>query len=139
MCIGYCDAYKDILGCVFMQYGKVVAYGSRQLKNHEWSYPTHDMELEATVFVLKIWCHYLYSEQFKVFSNHKSLKYIFTQHDLNIRQRMWMEYLGDYEFTLHYHPSKANVVANALSQKSRGVLASEASWEWQMLEIMGQF
>ena len=97
------------------------------------------MELEATVFVLKIWCHYLYGEQFKVFSNHKSLKYIFTQHDLNIRQRMWMEYLGDYEFTLHYHPSKANVVANALSQKSRGVLASEASWEWQMLEIMGQF
>ena len=97
------------------------------------------MELAAIVFALKIWLHYLYSEQFKVFSNHKSLKYIFTQRDLNMRQRGWMEFLEDYDFTLHYHPSKENVVANALSQKSRGVLPSVASWEWQMLEIVGQF
>ena len=74
-----------------------------------------------------------------MFSDHKSLKYIFTQRDLNMRQRRWMEYLEDYDFTLHYHPGKANVVADALSRKSRGVLASVASWEWQMLEVVGQF
>ena len=81
----YCDASKDGLGCVLMQSGKVVAYGSRQLKNHEQNYPTHDMELAAVVFALKIWRHYLYGEQFEVFSDHKSLKYIFTPQDLNMR------------------------------------------------------
>ena len=65
-----------------------------------------------------------------MFLDHKNLKYIFTQRDLNMRQRKWMEYLEDYDFTLHYHLDKANVVANALSRKSRGVLASVASWEW---------
>ena len=74
-----------------------------------------------------------------MFSNHKSLKYIFTQQNLNMRQHRWMEYLEDYDFTLHYHPSKANVVADELSRKSRGVLASIASREWQMLEDVGQF
>ena len=137
--IVYCDASKDGLGCVLMQSERVVAYGSRQLKNHKQSYPTHDMELTAIVFALKMWRHYLYSEQFEAFLDHKSLKYIFTQRDLNMRQRRWMEYLEDYEFTLNYHPGKANVVANALSLKSRGVLASVASREWQMLEAMGQF
>ena len=83
----YCDASKDKLGCVLMQFGRVVAYGSEQLKNHEKHYPTHDMELEAYVFSLKIWGHNLYGEQFKVFSDHKTLKYIFTQLDLNMRQR----------------------------------------------------
>ena len=73
------------------------------------------MELDAIVFALKAWCHYLYDEQFEVFSDHKSLKYIFTQRDLNMRQHRWMEYLEDYEFSLHYHPSKKNVVADALS------------------------
>ena len=96
----YCDASKDELGCVLMQSGRVVAYGSRQLKNHEQNYPTHDMELAAIVFALKIWRHYLYGEQFEVFSDHKSLKYIFTQRDLNMRQRRYMEYLEDYDFTL---------------------------------------
>ena len=74
-----------------------------------------------------------------MFSNHKSLKYIFTQQDLNMRQHRWMEYLEHYDFTLHYHPGTANVVANALNRKSRGMLASIASWEWQMLETVGQF
>ena len=97
----YYDASKDGLGCVLMQFERVVAYGSRQLKNHEQSYPTHDMELAAIDFALKAWCYYLYGEQFKVFSDHKSLKYIFTQQDLNMRQRRWMEYLEDYDFTLH--------------------------------------
>ena len=85
------------------------------------------MELAAIVFALKIWLPYLYGEQFEAYSDEKSLKYIFTQWDLNMRQRRWMEFLEDYEFTLHYHPGKANVVADAFSQKSRGVLASIAS------------
>ena len=114
----YCDAYEDKLRCVLMQHERVVAYGSRKLKNHERSYPTNDMELVAIVFALKFWRHYLYDEQFEVFSDHKSLKYIFTQRDLNMRQRGWMEYLEDYDFTLHYHPGKENVVADALSRKS---------------------
>ena len=82
----YCDASKDELGCVLMKFGRVVDYGSLQLKNHEWNYPTHDMELAINFLALKIWRHYLYGEQFKVFSDHKSLKYIFTQRDLNMRQ-----------------------------------------------------
>ena len=88
------------------------------------------MELAAIVFALKVWCHYLYDEQFEVFLDHKNLKYIFTQRDLNMRQRKWVEYLEDYDFTLHYHPGKENVVADELSQKSQGVLASIASREW---------
>ena len=115
-----------------------MAYGFRQRKNHEQNYPTHNLELAAIVFSLKIWHHYLYGEQFEVFSDHKSLRYIFTQRDLNMRQRRWMAYLEDYDFTLHYHHGKANVVA-ALSRKSQGVLASIASQEWQMLETVGQF
>ena len=95
--------------------------------------------MAAIVFAFKIWRHYLYGEQFEVFSDHKSLKYIFTQRDLNMRQRRWMEYLEDYDFTLLYHPGKANVVAHTLSRKSRELLASVASQEWQMLETVGQF
>ena len=122
-----------------MQSGKVVPYGSRQLKNHEQNYPTHDMELAAVVFALNIWRHYLYGEEFEVYSDYKSLKYIFTQRDLNMRQHRWMEFLEDYDFTLHYHPGKANVVADAHSRKSHGALASITSREWRMLEIVGQF
>ena len=87
------------------------------------------MELAAVVFALKIWRHYLYGERFKVYSDNKSLKYIFTRRDLNMRQRRWMEFLNDYDFTLHYQPGKANVVADALSWKSQGALASIASRE----------
>ena len=76
--IVYFDASRDGLGCVLMQFERVVAYGSRQLKNHEQNYPTHDLELAAIVFTLKIWRNYLYGVQFEVFSYHKSLKYIFT-------------------------------------------------------------
>ena len=135
----YCDASKDGMGYILVESGRVVAYRSRQLKNHKQNYPTHDLKLAAIVFALRIWRHYLYGEQFEVFSYHKSLKYIFTQRDLNMRQHKWMEYLEEYDFTLHYHPIKANVVADALSRKSRGVLASVASREWQMLETVGQF
>ncbi|RVW27121.1 Retrovirus-related Pol polyprotein from transposon 17.6 [Vitis vinifera] len=94
----YCDASTVGLGCVLMQQGKVVAYASRQLKQHERNYPAHDLELAAVVFALKTWRHYLYGEKFEVYSDHKSLKYIFTQKDLNSRQRRWMETLEDYDF-----------------------------------------
>ena len=97
------------------------------------------MELAAVVFSLKIWRHYLYGEQFEVFSDNKSLKYIFMQRDLNMRQRRWIAFLEDYDFTLYYHLGKENVVADALSRKSQGVLASIASREWRMLETVGQF
>ena len=113
------------------------AYGSHQLNNHEKNYLTHDMELAVVVFTLKIWTHYLYGDQFEMYSDHKNQKYIFTHQDFNMRQRRWIEFLEDYDFTLHYHPSKANVVADALSRKSRGVLASIHSREWKMLETMG--
>ena len=97
------------------------------------------MELAAIVFSLKAWHYYLYGKQFEVYSDHKSLKYICTQRDLNMRQRRWMEYLQNYDFTFHYHLGKANVVVDTLRRKSRGVLASIASQEWLMLETMGQF
>ena len=135
----YCDVSRAGLGCVLMQSERVVAYGSRQLKNYEKNYPTYDMEFAAVVFTLKIWRHYLYGKEFKVYLDHKSLKYIFTQRDLNMRQCRLMEFLEDYDFTLHYHPGKANVVADALSRKSRGALASITSREWRMLQTVGQF
>nr|GEX31590.1 retrotransposon protein, putative, Ty3-gypsy subclass [Tanacetum cinerariifolium] len=106
------------LGCVLMQHGKVKAYASRQLKPYEVNYPTYDLELAAVVFALKIWRHYLYRESCDVFTDHKSLKYIFTQRDLNMRQRRWLELLKDYDTNIQYHPGKANVVADALSRKS---------------------
>ncbi|XP_072093104.1 transposon Tf2-1 polyprotein isoform X4 [Arachis hypogaea] len=114
----YCDASLKGLGCVLMQHQNVVAYASRQLRPHEMNYPTHDLELAAVVFALKIWRHYLYGVKFLVFSDHKSLKYLFKQKELNMRQRRWMELLKDYDFELNYHPGKANVVADALSRKS---------------------
>ena len=86
----YCDASKDGFGCVLMQQGKVVAYASRQLRLHEKNYPTHDLELGAVVFALKWGRHYLFGEKFEVYTDHKTLKYIFTQRDLNMRQRRWM-------------------------------------------------
>jgi len=113
----YCDASDLGLGCVLMQEGRPVAYASRQLKVHEKNYPTHDLELAAIVFALKSWRHYLYGSQFQVFSDHKSLKYLLDQKELNMRQRRWMEYLKDYDFELLYHSGKANVVVDALSRK----------------------
>jgi len=112
------DASKIGLGCVLMQDRRVVAYASRQLRTHEKNYSTHDLELAVIVFALKIWRHYVYGGKFEVFSDHKSLKYLFDQKELNMRQRRWMEFLKDYDFELQYHPGKANVVANALSRKS---------------------
>jgi hypothetical protein len=113
----YGDTSLNALGCVLMQNRQVVAYASRQLKIHERNYPTHDLELVAITFALKIWRHYLYGGVFTIFSNHKSLKYLFDQKELIMRQCRWMELMKDYEFTLQYHPGKANVVADALGRK----------------------
>ncbi|XP_062118562.1 uncharacterized protein LOC133832204, partial [Humulus lupulus] len=109
----YCDASKNGLGCVLMQEGKVVAYASRQLKDYEQRYPTHDLELAAVVFALKIWRHHLYGDRCEIYTDHKSLKYFFTQKELNMRQRRWLELVKDYDCEILYHPGKANVVADA--------------------------
>ena len=113
----YTDASKLGLGAVLMQHGRVIAYASRQLKIHEKNYPTHDLELAAVVFALKIWRHYLYGEKCQIFTDHKSLKYFFTQKELNMRQRRWLELVKDYDCDISYHPGKANVVADAVSRK----------------------
>ena len=89
----YSDASYQGLGCVLMQHNNVIAYASRKLRPHEVSYPVHDLELAAVVFVLKIWRHYLYGETFQIFIDHKSLKYLMTQKKLNMRQRRWIELL----------------------------------------------
>ncbi|GJZ16466.1 putative reverse transcriptase domain-containing protein [Tanacetum coccineum] len=115
----YCDASIKGLGAVLMQRMKVIAYASRQLKIHEKNYTTHDLELGAVVFALKIWRHYLYGTKCVVFTDHKSLQHILDQKDLNMRQRRWIELLSDYDCEIRYHPGKANVVADALSRKER--------------------
>ncbi|GKC45648.1 putative reverse transcriptase domain-containing protein [Tanacetum coccineum] len=87
------------------------------LKIHEKNYTTHDLELGAVVFALKIWRHYLYGTKFTVFTDHKSLQHILDQKELNMRQRRWLKLLSDYDCEIRYHPGKANVVADALSRK----------------------
>jgi ribonuclease HI len=113
----YCDASRQGLGCVLMQEGQVVCYASRQLRKHAENYPTHDLELAAVVHALKIWRHYLLGHQCDIYSDHKNLKYIFTQNDLNLRQHRWLELIKDYDLEINYHLGKANVVADALSRK----------------------
>ncbi|GJY11301.1 putative RNA-directed DNA polymerase, eukaryota, reverse transcriptase zinc-binding domain protein [Tanacetum coccineum] len=103
-------------------HGKIIAYASRQLKPYEVNYLTHDLELAAMVFTLKIWRHYLYGETCDIFTDHKSLKYIFTQKKLNMRQRRWLELLKDYDANIQYHLGKVNVVADALSRKNSGIM-----------------
>src|SRR4051812_17905648 len=113
----YCDASHQGLGAVLMQDGRVMAYASRQLKTHEVNYPTHDLEVSSVVHALKTWRHYLLGKRCEVFTDHKSFKYIFTQKEINMRQRRWLELIKDYDLSLQYHPGKANVVADALSRK----------------------
>ncbi|GKE22804.1 putative reverse transcriptase domain-containing protein [Tanacetum coccineum] len=115
----YCDASGIGLGCVLRQRGKVIAYASRQLKIHKKNYTTHDLELGAVVFALKIWRHYLYGTKSVIYTDHKSLQHIFSQKELNMRQHRWIELFSDYDCEIRYHPGKANVVVDALSRKER--------------------
>nr|GEY88791.1 putative reverse transcriptase domain-containing protein [Tanacetum cinerariifolium] len=115
----YCDASRTGLGCVLMQRGKVIAYASRQLKIHENNYTTHDLELDAVVFALKIWRHDLYGTKSVIYTDHKSLQHIFSKKELNMRQHHWIALFSDYDCEIRYHPGKANVVADALSRKKR--------------------
>ncbi|GJT79828.1 hypothetical protein Tco_1054170 [Tanacetum coccineum] len=115
----YCDASLKGYGAVLMQREKVIAYASRQLKVHEENYTTHDLELGAVIFALRLWRHYLYGTKCVVFTDHKSLQYILNQKELNLRQRRWIELLSDYDCEIRYHPGKGNVVADALSRKER--------------------
>nr|CAN61139.1 hypothetical protein VITISV_009489 [Vitis vinifera] len=130
----YSDASHQGLGCVLMQHGRVVAYASRQLKPYERNYPTHDSELADVVFALKIWRHFLFGETCEIFTDHKSLKYLFSQKKLNMRQRRWIELLKDYDYIIQYHSRKANVVADALSRKSVGSLTAIRGCQRQLLE-----
>jgi hypothetical protein len=82
----FCDASGTGLGCVLVQEGQAIAYASRALRPHEINYPTHDLELAAVVHALKIWRNYLMGNRCNIFTDHKCLKYIFTQSELNMRQ-----------------------------------------------------
>nr|GEW03773.1 putative reverse transcriptase domain-containing protein [Tanacetum cinerariifolium] len=117
--IVYCDASHKGLGYVLMQNENVIVYASRQLKIHEKNYTTHDLELGAVMFALKIWSHYLYGTKCTVFTDNKSLQHILDPKELNMRQHLWLELLSDYDSEIRYHPRKANVVADAFSQKER--------------------
>nr|GEZ18511.1 putative reverse transcriptase domain-containing protein [Tanacetum cinerariifolium] len=97
----------------------VIAYASRQLRTHEENYTTHDLELWAVVFALRLWRHYLYGTKCMVYTDHQSLQYILDQKELSMRQRRWIELLSDYDCEIRYHPGKANVVADTLSRKER--------------------
>nr|GEW73549.1 retrotransposon protein, putative, Ty3-gypsy subclass [Tanacetum cinerariifolium] len=107
------------LGAVLMQREKVISCASRQLKIHEKNYTTHDLELRAVVFALKIWRHYLYGTKCTVFTDHKSLQHILDQKELNMRQHRWLELINDYDCDICYHLGKPNVVADALSRKEQ--------------------
>ncbi|GKE08657.1 putative reverse transcriptase domain-containing protein [Tanacetum coccineum] len=109
----YCDASRRGLGTVLMQKEKVIAYASRQLKIHKKNYTTHNLELGAVVFALKMWRHYLYGTKCVMFTDHKSLQHILDQKELNLRQCRWLELLSDYDCEIHYHSGKANVILDA--------------------------
>jgi hypothetical protein len=142
----YCDASGIGLGCVLMQDNRVIAYASQALGTHEQNYPTHDLELAAIIHALKIWTHHLMGTKCNIYTDHKSLKYIFTQADPNMRQRHWLELIKDYDIEVYYHLGKANVVVDALSCKPHcSWLSVEAFSEtlcWEMrklnLEIIPQ-
>ncbi|GKD25655.1 putative reverse transcriptase domain-containing protein [Tanacetum coccineum] len=115
----YCDTSNQGLGYVLMQRGKVITYASRQLKIHEKNYTTHDFKMGAVVFAFKTWRHYLYGAKSIIYTDHKSFQHIFVQKELNMRQQRWIELFSDYDCEIHYHPGKANVVADAFSRKER--------------------
>src|SRR5262249_38842620 len=105
---------------------------------HEVNYPTHDLEMAAVIFSLKIWRHYLYGEKCEIYTDHKSLQYIQQQKDLNLRQRRWVELLKDYDCQILYHLGKANVVADALSRKSMGSLNHNTEQKRELVKEMNE-
>ncbi|XP_062080450.1 uncharacterized protein LOC133785215 [Humulus lupulus] len=139
----YCDASKNGLGCVLMQNGKVVAYTSRMLKDDEQRYPIHDLALAAVVFTLKILRRNPYNDKCEINNDYKSLRYFFTQKELNMRQRRWLEQLKDYDCKILYHPGKANVVADALSRQGDGSVSAlstiEAPLQMEIISVGIEF
>ena len=119
----YSDASKKRLGCGLMQDCKVIAYASQKLKTHEFNYPTHSLELDAIVFTLKIWRHYVYGVKCRIYTDYQSLKYLYSQSDLNMRQRQWLELMTDYDVEFFCHKG-TNLVADALCKKSSYTLAA---------------
>jgi hypothetical protein len=101
-----------------MQERKGIAYASRQLRPHEENYPVHDLELSAVIYALKLWRHYLLGNRCEIYMNHQSLKYLYTQPDLNLRQQRWLETIANYDMNISYTPGKANLMADALSRKA---------------------
>ena len=114
----YFDASKVGLGSVLMQEAKVISNASGQLKIQENNYPTNDLELASVVIVLKHWGHYSYGVHVYVFTDHKSLKYVVTQSELNLRHKRFLELLKDYDISVHHYQGKANVVDSDLSRLS---------------------
>ena len=99
---------------------------------YEKIYPMHDLELVVVVFAPKVWRHYLYGETCEIYTDHKSLKYLFSQKELNMRHRRWIELLKDYDCRILYHLGKANVVIDALSRKSYGSMSTLRSKQTQL-------
>lgn len=133
--IVYTNASPVGLGAVLMERERVIAYFSRQLKPAEARYATHDLENAAIVFALKIWRRYLLGEKFVLYIDHKYLKYLFSQKELNLRQQRWLEFLASYDLDILYTPGKGNRVADALSQKLQAVVSMMIS-EWNDLKIL---
>ncbi len=119
-----------------MHHKKIIVYASRQLKEYEKNYPTHDLELPAVIFALKLWRHYLHDEHCEVYRNHKSLKYKFIQKELNLRQRRWLELSRNYDVTIIYHLGKMNVVADEFNQNFvETMVTSQSSLLWGDAEV----
>ena len=129
----YCDTSRVGLGCVLMQGGKMIPYASTQLKVHDKNYPTHDLELVAVVFELRLWKNYLYGVHVDVFTDQRSLQYVFTHRELNLCQQRWFELSKNYDMNLHYHLGKANIVADSLS---RMIMGSTTHVENEKKELM---
>ncbi len=108
------------------------------MKPHELNYPTHDLELVVIIHALELWRHYLYEEEFEVFTNHKSLQYLLSQRELNNQQHCWLKYLSDYNCTIQYHLGKSNLVADALSRKMSAKLNVMVAFECKLLEEFSQ-
>jgi hypothetical protein len=124
----YCDSSPQELGCVLMQEGHVVCYASRQPRKHEENYPTHDLELAAVLNALKIWRHYLTGHHCEIYSEHKSLKYIFTQNELNLRQHRWLELIKDYDLGVNYHPGKADKQVHMIRENIKVAQSEQKSY-----------